>query len=428
MWEEPVRSLILSLLSGIACAVFFDTALTKRRWKYKWMAHTAFLAFSCGYLLISVLPAPDYIYQPLRLIAVVFLVVQLYYSTGWKQNMVLSVLYCALLWILIIFVLAGLSALPSGKEAMGLFDEIWSSIWLCLVLVFCLVLKKRKGLLADSGWIRFGFFPAASIVIFAVLGAVSWENELIDSRLRLGVVAGFGILNLLVFYFIADILKKEKNIRSMELLKERTQNQMSIYKSMQKSYEQQKQFLHDYKNQLNCIQGLLTENKTKEALAYIEGLNGTLKKNADFVNTNHTVVNVVLNQKYKYAQDEGITVTMSVNDLSGLTISEEDIVVLLVNLLDNAIEACKKLKTGRLIQFKMTMEEEQLILSVKNPVAGPVLIKNKTIVTTKEKKEEHGAGLLNIDSVIRKNGGTSSLKCEAGWFYFSAMIPLADRK
>ena len=44
-------------------------------------------------------------------------------------------------------------------------------------------------------------------------------------------------------------------MQNMRLMQERTQNQMSMYQSMQKSYEQQRRYLHDYKNQLNCIQG-----------------------------------------------------------------------------------------------------------------------------------------------------------------------------
>lgn len=56
---------------------------------------------------------------------------------------------------------------------------------------------------------------------------------------------------------------------------------------------------------------------------------------------------------------------MSVNDLSGLTMKEEDIVTLLVNLLDNAMEACEKLDTGRIIRLKMILEDGELTLSVK---------------------------------------------------------------
>ena len=119
---------------------------------------------------------------------------------------------------------------------------------------------------------------------------------------------------------------------------------------------------------------------------------------------------------------------MAVNDLSGLTMGREEIVTLLVNLLDNAIEACEKLDRNRLIQFKMMLEDGELTLSVRNPVKEPVTVKGKRIRTTKEDKNSHGFGMLNINNVIEKNHGTSFLECRDGWFYFSAVIPGVKKK
>ena len=80
-----------------------------------------------------------------------------------------------------------------------------------------------------------------------------------------------------------------------------------------------------------------------------------------------------------------------------------------------------------MIQFKMVLEEGQLILSIRNPVKDEVPIKDNRIVTSKRDKSRHGIGLLNVDSVIRKNNGTSVLKCENGWFSFAAMIPMEEK-
>ena len=135
-------------------------------------------------------------------------------------------------------------------------------------------------------------------------------------------------------------------------------------------------------------------------------------------------MNVILNQKYVQACDSQITMTMVCNDLSGLTVSEEDLVVLLGNLLDNALEACEKLEHNRVIQVKMVLEEEQFVLAVRNPAREPVQSKDNRILTSKRDKERHGIGLLNVDDVIRRNGGTSVLKWEDGWFSFTAVIPV----
>ena len=224
------------------------------------------------------------------------------------------------------------------------------------------------------------------------------------------------------FYFIGNILEKEEQVQKARLMQEKLENQMEMYRNTQESETRYRRYLHDYKNQLGCIHGMLKAGKVEEALDYIEELNSGIRKGEDCVDTNHLVVNTVLNQKYQYARERGITMVMSVNDLSGLTMSKEDIVALLVNLLDNAVEACEKLDGNKIIQFKMMLEEEELTVSVRNPVKEPVVIKGKRILTTKREKDEHGIGFLNINSVIEKNHGTSVLKCQDGWFYFSAVL------
>lgn len=72
----------------------------------------------------------------------------------------------------------------------------------------------------------------------------------------------------------------------------------------------------------------------------------------------------------------------------------------------------------------MILEDSQLILSVRNPVDRHVLIKNNSVVTSKQDPLHHGIGLVNVDTVIRKNNGIHVLQCENGWFSFSAIIPI----
>lgn len=146
----------------------------------------------------------------------------------------------------------------------------------------------------------------------------------------------------------------------------------------------------------------MDDNRTKEALRYIGQLTGSLNESIHQINTGHPVVNVLLNQKYQSAREQQISMTMTMNNLSELSLSEEDIVTLLANLLDNAIEACLKLHGDRRIQLKMVLEEEELFLSIRNPVEWEVKISGKTAAAAKEKSGEHGLGLGNVDAVIRK--------------------------
>ena len=75
-----------------------------------------------------------------------------------------------------------------------------------------------------------------------------------------------------------NILAGQAKAEKMRLSAERNRNQMEIYRSLQQGDECRKRQIHDYKNQLNCIRGLVDDNRTKEALRYIGQLTGSLSE------------------------------------------------------------------------------------------------------------------------------------------------------
>lgn len=428
MMQTVIKCLILSMLMGMSCKIFFETVAEKKRWRQVWIEHTVLLAYMAVFMIIAFTEIPPYILQPVRTIAAIFIVTQIYYRIKLLQNLMLSTFFCVLLWIITSLVDLTVYRMPQVNLSLLIAIEEFISqcILLCLVLLLHMLYKGKMEIqaLAGTSWVRFGYFPIVSMVVIMALTMFDLSNSFFNGGILFIIITGFGVINILVFYFVSNILSNEAEVNRLRLMQERSQNQMSLYRNMQKNYEQQRRYMHDYKNQLNCIQGLITDGRIEEAQEYVAGLTGKVQQNMDYVNTNHPIVNVVLNQKYKYAQDKDITMTMLVNDLSGLNMKEEDIVTLLVNLIDNAVEACEELDFNRVIQFKMTLEAEQLVLSIRNPVRNPVKINGKTITTTKKKASEHGIGLLNVNSVIEKTGGISALRCEEGWFCFSAIIPV----
>lgn len=419
--EMIVRSLAGSLLTGIGCSIFFGTVLP-RRGRSEYLPP---LAFAAGFFLIAVTEAPGHLLQPVRVVILLGIVIQIFYKGNLGKTILLAVFWCALYWVMNLLALSVIYVMPRPYANIpGLSDWLCDILLICLTLIFHYKCRDWSDSFGRTGWSRFGWLPVISILVTTLLSMYIWYTDSIraDSGALLAAAVGYCVINVLAFYFIGNILEKEEQVQKVRLMQEKLENQMEMYRNTQESETRYRRYLHDYKNQLGCIHGMLKAGEVEEALDYIEELNSGIRKGEDCVDTNHLVVNTVLNQKYQYARERGITMVMSVNDLSGLTMSKEDIVALLVNLLDNAVEACEKLDGNKIIQFKMMLEEEELTVSVHNPVKEPVVIKGKRILTTKREKDEHGIGFLNINSVIEKNHGTSILKCQDGWFYFSAVL------
>ena len=429
MLEPVIRSIIISFAISMGCRIFYETIVPRRKLRYEWMEHTTVLAFAAGFMVIAVTEIPPYILQPIRFIVVVAVVAQIYFQMNIIKNLILSILLCGIYWLSSLLFISVVYITPIAEYAAksNMMESALDICFLCLMLVFRYRYQSKVRSLTDIKWGKLGLFSIIGIMVSIAVTMMSLTDNAADYYARLTAVAGFAVVYILGFYYMVSLLEKESQMQKLRLLHEQTQNQMELYQSMKKRYEQQRRFSHDYKNQLNCIQGMIESGQTKEALEYISGLTGNFRQNEMCVNTNHAVVNIMLNQKYQEACDKGIVMTMVSGNLSELTISEEDIVTLLGNLLDNAIEACEKLDENKMVQFKMILEEEQLVLSIRNPVKDAVRIKDNRIVTSKQDKSRHGIGLLNVDSVIRKNNGTSVLKCENGWFTFAAMIPLDEK-
>lgn len=429
MFGLVIRSIILSFIMSMSCRIFYETIVPRRKLRYEWMEHTTVLAFTAGIMVIAVTEIPPYILQPVRFIVVVAVVAQIYFQMSITKNLILSIVFCGIYWLysMLFLSLIYITPIADNVVANDITEPILDLCYFCLMLAFRYRYQSKVRGLTDIKWGKFGLFSIIGIAVSIAIAMMSLADNAADHYARLTAVAGFAAMYVLGFYYMTSLLEKESQMQKLRLLHAQTQNQMELYQSMKKHYEQQRRFSHDYKNQLNCIQGMIENGQTKDALDYVSGLTGNFRQNEMSINTGHAVVNIMLNQKYHEASDKGIVMTIVSGDLSELTISEEDIVTLLGNLLDNAIEACEKLSENKVIQFKMVLEEEQLVLSIHNPVKDAVRIKDNRIVTSKQDKSRHGIGLLNVDSVIRKNNGTSVLKCENGCFTFAAMIPLDEK-
>lgn len=431
MIEEIIQSMIIISFESICCKYYLDALLHKKEYLSNWMKKLMIPIMALGLISVATF-IQNYLIKSILIILVIVITVQIYYYATSLQNLVLSGLYYGMLVGIDYIAILLITNLFSENYVKILNNNVSATIvaLLCKMILFLAVLIIRKkwktedclDVITNKEWIRLSYFPLFTIIsMISILASFDYNDKI--SKVLLIIAFGLVTMNFIVFFIIQDIVNREFSIRNSRLIQERTKNQMNIYRNMHDTYERQRKRIHDYKNQLVCIQGMLVNGNIKETMDYITNLTGSLIKDMDTIHTNHAVADSVLNQKYRYAQSKGIILIFIVNDLSKLTINEEDLVTILSNLLDNAIEACEKVESNKIIKFKMTDEKNQLIISIKNPVNEPLNIINNRIATTKENRKEHGVGLLNIYTVIDKYNGTYAIKNREESFYFSTLIP-----
>ena len=89
-----------------------------------------------------------------------------------------------------------------------------------------------------------------------------------------------------------------------------------------------------------------------------------------------------------------------------MNIQGNDLCSLLVNMLDNAIEACSKIPTGKEKKMDITLglKNDFAYFGVSNSSAAPVMA-DEEFDTSMEDKEKHGYGISIMRRIVRKYDG-----------------------
>ncbi len=281
--------------------------------------------------------------------------------------------------------------------------------------------RKRIGLFDGKEWIPFTVIPVISLACYLYL-----YNEFLQGGFRKG--QGYAaivlyVINLAMFYILLRTLRDKEDLRVASVKENDIKSRLDYFHDMQKVYERQGKKLHDYKNQLQTMQELIKSGDTDKALHFAEGLTESISVEMSAVNTNNSVINAVLNQKYRTAGSRGIKMIFTVGDLSRIRLIEEEIVIIFSNLLDNAIHECERIVAGgnkAVISVKAVFEDGQFELYVKNPVMARVEISDGQVVTAVE--EGHGIGLTNVRDVVEKYDGSFALACDDKEFIVAVII------
>lgn len=204
------------------------------------------------------------------------------------------------------------------------------------------------------------------------------------------------------------------------LLRQHMEMQQESMAALEQNYRTQRKSAHEFEHHMQVLGDLLAHGEVDTAREYLNRLKKSRSICAYSVSSNHPVIDVILNQKYQTARENEIKMQIQVNDLSAVQIPADSLVVVLTNLLDNAIEACRRLDGYREI-FCSVLYEDGLYISIRN-TSEPVVIVDRKIPTTKQDSLSHGFGLLSVTYVLEQLGAEYTFGYEEGWFHFAAEI------
>ncbi len=429
-----IYSLVVTFLE-IICADIIVNAFCSKRCNNKWF-NIAMYTLMWG--LVFVTCNLNYVNSrfvlKIAIIILIFtLIMYVVYQISIIQSIVLASLFETLdllldyLILIIVEYILGyfLPAQDGFSIAQNVMVVVSKSLLFMAVIIIRNIFGRRKTeMLNFREWMKFLVCPFVTICVLCTVyyesgGIKSFQSDISNLIIIIGLV----VINVAQYYMLNDTLENQARLRENDRMMMEMKSQRELYESISDNYEKQRNMAHEYKNHLLCIEALASKKDYDNLKKYVSKLCGKFDGVFYAIDTNNPIINAVVNTKYQEAIDNETLLSFLVDDLYGIRVDDEDMVVILSNLLNNALEACKKCNE-RIIRFKALRENGKIIISVENSCNEKATYRDGQIVTTKtDNPEQHGIGIKNVINIVNKYNGEYVIKSDDNKFLFSIVIP-----
>ena len=230
-----------------------------------------------------------------------------------------------------------------------------------------------------------------------------------------------------VSFIIVRKLKEQQQLR-IDVLRAEHANNMAQeqYKYICENIESQRQLRHNFRQQLITLRGLCDEQPEKVQEYLMEYIDYIPEYSITPICTN-AIVNSIISYYKSTAETEGFTFRCNVKLPAVMNVPDHDLVTILGNLLENALDAGRLLpKDKRLIIVNIGYSHKMLGITVDNSFDGTLLTENGNFIST---KHDHDAlGLKSVKNIADKYNGSASFESRGGMFYSAVMLTNNSRQ
>jgi len=234
------------------------------------------------------------------------------------------------------------------------------------------------------------------------------------------VVLELCIYSLPIFVFVVlrrfqDHAYIETRAKILQSQLSQNEKQFELMEAHQAEFRKQK---HDFVGQLMMMEVMTKNLSNPELNDYLNNYKESAGVILEKTITGLTSIDTVVAIKKNLAERQKITFELHVPTISEIVINPVHLNNILINALDNAIEACVALPDGRQKHIELGLKTEggYLFIKVTN-TSLPVLVESDRFPeTTKKDKASHGIGLVSISESVRKYNGIMSIDYSDGIF------------
>lgn len=261
------------------------------------------------------------------------------------------------------------------------------------------------------------FFPGVVVVLNIVL-MISHNAEratLLNLLLTMGLTVAVLVHLAIMQMFNDQVVKKQESNYRAVLEQQRAE-------ALLDSYTAQRRLTHEFTNHIDALSALLEQGDVQSAQAYIASVNQSVTAGTTIMDTHNPLLDSILSRKYEEAGAQGVALYFDLCDLRALPLGGTDMVIVISNLLDNAIRAAAKANPPE-VYLRIRKTREEYLISVRNRVERNVELVEGQLPHSTKAGPGHGMGLINVRDVLTRYGGEYTISCRDLWFRFTCALP-----
>ena len=207
---------------------------------------------------------------------------------------------------------------------------------------------------------------------------------------------------------------------NLEILSLRSKLITDSYHAIETKMKESAALRHEIKHHLTALNALCQKNDMDGIKELLQNVLEKDERQAQIYFTENFTVNAILQDAALRAAQSDIHFDARAELPKELSIPEQDLCILLMNMLDNALEACSKVTDAsrRSIQFHADVKHNFLSISCKNTFAEkPKQDHRGRFHTNKSDTLSHGFGIPQMESVARKYHSILDISYETDGFF-----------
>lgn len=312
-----------------------------------------------------------------------------------------------------------------------------------IALMVYLAMNRKRGF-----WKYIGLFAAWSggALLICYLASLArggylslYINESFLNLLQYGIYDGLlywftlwlTMVCTLVSAYVAVRAFADQNTEAQNLA---LKNKMILesFHQIEENMKESSAFRHELNHQLTALECLYQKGDYPGIKVLLDQWKQQLDDQAQTILTKNLVVNTILQEISQKASQRHIAFDVQVALPKDLPIAEQDLCSFLMNMLENALEACQKVEPAgrRFIRFRARTFHGLLAIQCENSFIGEIRKDAKgRLLTTKEDVAAHGYGLRQMAKIAEKYHSQLDIQYSTeGSFLVRAALKLPETK